>query len=247
MITKRMSLTGGVLLTLIALSTVGATAAQAEEAPYWSIEGTRLAAGKTAEVTAKAVTNKTFIAGTVTVTCSKGELEKGAVLVGSEPGEPGKSEGVVKLSGCTVTGNGEPCEVPNGEIVTHPLVGELVYASNKKSLVGVASPTTGKKIATLKFSGRGCKETEVAAEGSIVGGILTDPGEVLLELPNTVAQAKSFLGKTIVASRTKIWLIKGGAGSEVETAELKAFGHEATLAGTDLASLVSGKAWAPEF
>jgi hypothetical protein len=238
----------GALLTMIALSAARTAAAQAEEAPYWTIEGTRLAAGKTAEVTAKALTSKVLTAGTTEIACTRGELAKGSVLVGSNAGEPGKSEGIVKLSGCRVTGNGEPCEIASPgkeEVATAPLVGELGYATNKKSLVGVASPKKGKIFATIKFTGSGCKETETEIRGSIAGGILTD-GEVLLELPNAVAQATSFIGKSLDQTKSNVWLIKGGVGSEVETEELNAFGHEAKLSGTDLASLASGKDWAPE-
>jgi hypothetical protein len=244
---KRMSSMASALFTLIALNTIVTAVAQAEEAPYWSIEGTRLTAGRTAEATAKPKGSKVFTAGTIEVTCTGGELEKGAVIIGSEPGEPGKSEGVIRLTGCTVRGNGEPCEVSNKEVVTETLVGELAYAANKKSLVGLSTPKKGKVFTIGKFTGMGCKETEAAVRGSIVGGIYTDAEPpVLLELPTAVVLAKSFVGKSVVTSRSKIWVIKGGVGSEVETEELTAMGHEAELAGTDLASLTSGKNWAPE-
>jgi hypothetical protein len=66
---RRFKLTGVVLLAVFAFSAVAATAAQAEEAPYWSIEGTRLAAGKTAEITGKAIGTLTMTAATGIVTC----------------------------------------------------------------------------------------------------------------------------------------------------------------------------------
>ena len=81
--------------------------------------------------------------------------------------------------------------------------------------------------------------------GVAVAGALTDPGEVLLELPNAVASAPSFLLKINGLSKTKIWLITAGVGSEVETEEINAFGHESTLTGTALISLASGKNWSP--
>ena len=153
---KRAKTMGVVLLALFAFSAVAATVAQAEEAPYWSIEGTRLAAGKTAEITAKAFSaTQVLTAATVKVTCKKLELVKGAVLLGSNAGEPGKSDETIKYNECTVTGNGEPCEVESpgkGEIVTEPLTNELAYASNKKSLVVEFKPVKGKKLAVIKMS-----------------------------------------------------------------------------------------------
>jgi hypothetical protein len=236
---------GVVLLALFAFSAVAATVAQAEEAPYWSIEGTRLGAGKTAEITVKAATNQVLVAAGITVTCTALAVEKGAVLLGSEPGEPGKSNETLHYTGCTVTGNGTGCTVTNSEVKTNPLTSELAYAANKKSLVGEFKPATGKKLSTLKFTGSGCTETETALEGQVVVGVLTDPGEVLVELPNAVTSAGGWFRRIIQAVRNKIWLIIGGTGTEVETAELRAFGHEATLAGTASLSLASGKSWGP--
>jgi hypothetical protein len=244
---------GAVLLALLTLGAIAATTAQAEEAPYWSIEGTRLAAGKTAEVTAKAVGNKTLTAGVVTITCTGGSLKPGAVIIGSNAGEPGKTEGVIELSGCTQTGNGSPCEVPSGKITTEPLTGELAYAENKKSLVGVAVPKKGKRLVALHFTGSGCLVPEAAIDGWVVGGIFTDvagQAGVLLELPNSVAQAKSFIGKSTGTSKSNIWLIKAGTGSAVTTEELTYNGTEATLSGESLGLLSTNgvsneKLWCP--
>jgi len=44
------------LLGVFAFSAVAAAAAQAEEAPFWSIGGTRLEEGKTHYITAKSTT-----------------------------------------------------------------------------------------------------------------------------------------------------------------------------------------------
>ena len=125
------------------------------------------------------------------MTCKKLELVKGAVLLGSNAGEPGKSDETIKYNECTVTGNGEPCEVESpgkGEIVTEPLTNELAYASNKKSLVVEFKPVKGKKLLVLKFTGTGCKETETSVTGQVVAQVLTAPGEVLLELPTAVTR-----------------------------------------------------------
>jgi len=249
---KRAKTMGVVLLALFAFSAIAATAAQAEEAPFWSIQGTRLAAGKTFELTAKAKTNQTLTAAGITITCTALALKEGAVLLGSNAGEPGRSDEIIKYTGCKVAGNGEPCEVATPgkeEVVTEALTNELAYASNKKSLVVEFKPIKGTILSKLKFSGSGCKETETSVHGVAVAKALTE-AEVLLELPNAVAQATSFLLKIEPTVKTKIWLITAGVGSEVETEEITAFGHEATLAGTALILLAEKgksveKLWSP--
>jgi hypothetical protein len=52
---KRSRLIGVTLLAIFALGTVAASAAQAEEAPFWTVKGTRLEAGQTRFITAKEV------------------------------------------------------------------------------------------------------------------------------------------------------------------------------------------------
>jgi hypothetical protein len=248
---SRFRLTGVVMLVVCAFCAVVAVAAQAEEAPYWSIEGTRLAAGKTAEVTAKAVGNQTLTAGLVVVTCTSAKLKPGAVLLGSNAGEPGKSDEVWELSGCSVSGNGTGCKVAGEKITSEPLTDELAYAENKKSLVLELTPVTGKTIAVLKFEGT-CTVAETSLKGVLVAQVWTDKegkaGE-LLTLPNTVAQAESFILKLTGTARTRIWLIKGGTGASVED-ETTAFGGEAAGAGELLLLLATngvsnGKLWSP--
>jgi len=234
----RIKTIGLALLAVFAFSAVAATAAQAEEAPYWSIEGTRLAAGKTFELVAKAKGNQVLTAGTTTVTCTAFSLNPGAVLLGSNAGEPGKSDETIKYTGCTVAGQGSTCAVENGTVETAPLTNELAYASNKKSLVVEFVPVTGKTLATLKFTGTCAIGLSTKVTGVAVAGAFTDAEPpVLLELPNAVASASSFLLKIVETSSTKIWLIKGGTGTEVETEELNSFGVGSHLAGTALIQL----------
>jgi hypothetical protein len=258
MMTRMNSIGLGVLVA-IAIGGIAATAAQAEEAPYWSIEGTRLAAGKTAEITAKAVGNQVLTAGPVTMTCTGLELLKGAVLLGSNAGEPGKSDETIQYTGCTQTGGGSPCKIvlkaggEEGKITTEPLTNELAYAENKKSLVEVFAPASKKKLAVLHFEGTGCTVTEAPVEGVAVVGVYTDvsgSAGVLLELPNAVAQAKSFILKLNGVSTTNIWLIKGGTGSAVTTEELTYDGTRMALAGEALILLATNgvsneKLWSP--
>jgi hypothetical protein len=200
----RVRFVGVVMLLVVVCGGVGASVAVAEEAPYWSIEGTRLGAGKTAELTAKAVTNQVLNAAGITVTCTAVAVEKGAVLLGSEPGEPGKNDETLHYTGCTVAGNGTGCTVTGGEVTSNPLTSELAYASNKKSLVVEFTPASGRRLLILDFGGSGCVETETVLEGQLVAGVFRDAATpVLLELPNAVASAPSFLLKFVEAETTK--------------------------------------------
>jgi hypothetical protein len=253
----RIKTIGVALLAVLAFSTVAATAAQAEEAPYWSIEGTRLAAGKTAEITAKfyGTGAQTLTAGADTITCTSLKLAKGSVLLGSEPGEPGKSNEILEYSGCTVTGNGTKCGVTNKEVKTEQLTNELAYAENKKSLVVEFTPRAGHRLAEPKFTaeaGGTCTLASTKVTGLVVAGVFTDPeanggsGEpVLLELGTTVVPSTSFVLKTIAKNKVKIWLITGGAGTSFEPEELNAFGGEAILNNAALILLASGLKWSP--
>jgi hypothetical protein len=256
---RRFKLLSVVMLVVFAFSAIVAGAAQAEEAPYWSIEGTRLVAGKTAEITAKAVGSQTLTVGPMTVTCTGLELAKGSVLLGSNAGEPGKSDETIQYSGCAQSGNGSPC-VPilkvggeEGKITTEPLTNELAYAENKKSLVVEFDPLKGKKLAVIHFAGSGCTVTELALAGLAVAGAFTDvngSAGVLLELPNAVAQAKSFVLKLNGLSSTTIWLITGGTGKSFTTEELTFDGSAAKPAGEALILLATNgvsneKLWSP--
>jgi hypothetical protein len=256
---RQLKSTGTALLIALALGMVATAAAQAEEAPYWSIEGTRLAANKTFEIRAKALgsqgdvkTNGGIpVPGDGAIVCTAVKFAKGAVILGSNAGEPGKGSETIEYSGCTVTEDGTECNVENGEIKTEPLKNELAYAANKKSLVVTYTPVKGTVYATIKFTGSGCIVTSTKVTGVVVAGVFTDAAEpVLLELPKPVTPAESFLFSSAVTARSKIWLIKGGVGSEVETEEITVFGVEGYVSGTLLISLgekgeATKKKWSP--
>jgi hypothetical protein len=251
---KRFKLTGVVLLAVFAFSAIAATAAQAEEAPYWSIEGTRLAVNKTAEITAKAVGTQTLTAATGVVKCKALKVKAGSVLLGSSAGEPGKSNETIEYSECTQekNGNEEPtCKIVGGKVTTEPLTNELAYAENKKSLVVEFAPVTGKTLAVVHYEGT-CTALEIPVKGVAVAQGWTDSGGVsgeLVELGKTVTQAESWILKLSGASKTKIWLIKGGTGASVED-ETTYGGTEATLGGEALILLATNgvsnkKLWSP--
>jgi lipopolysaccharide export system protein LptA len=244
------------LLAVFAFGAVMAAAAQAEEAPFISVEGVRLASGSTREVTVKLFSaNSTLTAGTTVVTCTKVEVKAGAKLIGSNAGEAATGEATLRYSGCTVTGNGSPCEVTKEEVETKPLRGELVEdAATKKKLLVDFLPASGNVFAELKFTGSGCKFTVTKVTGKdVLLEVKTDPKEEIVELPGPVAEAESWLGEVEVPQPTSFWLVKGGTGKlvDIEEAEgLEAFGVPATLKGTYLLLLAKeGKTtkekWSP--
>jgi hypothetical protein len=240
------------LLAVFAFSAIGAPIAQAEEgAPYWSIEGTRLAAGKTAEVATRAVSAEQTLTSATgqNIACTTLAFKPGAVLLGSNGNEPGKSDETVEYSGCSVTGNGTKCAVTGGAVTTEPLTNELAYAENKKSLVIELTPTKGKTLATVKFTaetGGTCTVATTKVTGQVVAKMLTGGGSPkLLELPNQVEPAEAFRLEFPATAITHIWLITAGTGKAVEVEELNAFGSESVYAGTAEDCLTSGKKYSP--
>jgi hypothetical protein len=246
---------GVALLGVFVLAGVGAVAAEAEGtegAPYWSIEGTRLAAGKTFEILAKAPGPHTLSSSTgQTLLCTALKFKPGSVLLGSNGNEPGKNDETIEYGGCSVTNNGSGCVPTNNEEKTEPLTSELAYAENKKSLVVEFTPVSGKTLMTMTFTGAGCTVTSSRVTGQVVAKVLTDASSpVLLELPNVVTPSESWLLEAPSAAIRHIWLITAGTGKAVETEELNAFGAEAVLSGTVLIQLgVNGtrvaKRWSP--
>ncbi len=239
------------LLGVFAFGAVAAAAAQAEEAPFWSREGTRLAKGETHYITAKKYSKvfTLFTAG-VAVTCEDIRLKEG-VLLGSNAGEPGASNEVIEFfENCIVTGEVddkkiEKCKVTQ-PITTANVKSELVETVEKGaptgSLLTEFFPEKGAKFTTLKFTVEtgGFCPPETAVEGSVAGQVRVDPNKPpelgeLVSLPNGKKEAKSWLLAFLFAIK-KAWLIKGGEGKEVELG-LKAFSEEATLEGTALALL----------
>jgi hypothetical protein len=239
----RFRLIAVVLMAVFALGVVVASAAQAEEAPFWTIGGSRLKAGKTHNITAKAFSTFTASAGGVSVSCTTTKLTAG-VLLGSEPGEPGLGDEVVEISGCTVTGNGEKCTKVKEPIVTNVVKAELVLDTTKKKLLIEFLPNTGASFVKLTFekvgTNEGCTFGTTTVEGSVAGEVLTDPGEAPIEVGGAATEAHSWLIKFPATQIKEVWLIKGGVGATAKVG-LKAFGLAASLTGTALVLLANSK------
>jgi hypothetical protein len=239
------------LFGVLALGALTAAAAQAVEAPRWSIGGVTLGENETHYVTAKIYTTSgakrfTLTAGARKVTCLAARLNPG-VLLGSSAGNAGKNNEVIEFFGnCEVIGNGEPCKV-NEPIVTHNVKSELV--ETEKAVPGTSgslltlfepeNPAEG--FVTLGFTGAGCTATETIVSGKVAAQVLTDPenGELgkLVELPKVNStEAKSWLLNAPSPAITRVGRIKGGVLTE-ENIKLTAFSVTATLTGTALVLL----------
>ena len=248
------------LLGVFAFGAVAAAAAQAEEAPFWTVpkaegskETKRLTVGETRFITAKSYKKTVLTVPSlgISITCPALKLKNG-VLLGSNAGEPGTNDEVIEFEKngtekCTQAGNGaEPgCKVIE-PIVTNSVKSELAEDTTKKKLLVEFKPE-GARFTTVKYeeAAKGdCKTTETAVEGSIAAEVLTDPNNGALgeavELPNTHKVATSWLLNFPATPIKKIWLIKAGVGAEVSVGLLSAT-ETATFEGTALVLLANSK------
>jgi hypothetical protein len=240
---KRFRLIGIAVLAVFALGAVAATAAQAEEAPFWTVNGTRLEKGQTRFITAKEVKPFVLAASGATVTCEETAVVKGAVLLGSEAGEPGTDNETVTFSKCKVEGNGtgSECNKVTEPITTSSLKSELVLDKTKAKLLTLFEPASGSTLAELKFP-TGCKVTSTKVTGSVNAEVLNSKEEeVTTSSPKELAE--SGLLRFPAAQPVHVWLVKGGKGEEIETKPLEAFGAPATLSGVALVLLESKEKW----
>ncbi len=238
-------------VAVFAFGCAAATVAHAEEAPFWSVEGARLAAGETREITAKTYKTKahsgfTLTAGSKKISCSTIKLKEGSIG-GSSAGNPGTNHEVVELSGsCTVEGNGTECKVKE-PIVSNAVSSELVESEKgeKGSLLMEYKPVSGTKFMSLVFEGSKCTIKETTVTGTIAGEVLVDSndeelGEKITQ-SNEPDETKSVLVNFPSTAIAKVWLIKEEVGKEVKLEGLEAFAESATLTGTALVSLASGE------
>jgi len=230
-------------LAVFAFSAVMAAGAQATTAPYWTIGGTRLVAGKTHNLAARIKTS--FVLATpavgVTISCTKLAITNG-VLLGSSGNEPGTDNEITDFTGCTVTGNGSPCEVENSSITTNPLKSELVFDSTGKKLETLFEPSKGVTFVTVKFLGSGCTSKSTAVTGQVVAENTTDTSsEGNIELGQTPTQATSFNLRFPEVTIKEITRIKNGVAEKVEVEQQEAFTNPSVQTGVSLTLLANTK------
>jgi len=255
---KRFRLIGVALLAVFALWVVAASAAQAETAPSFTISGTRLISGKTHNFDARKFGATPFELKTpelgVRISCTGLSTEQG-VLLGSNPGNPGKDNEIAVFSGCKLAeGNGSPnCELAGAShgIGTETLPTNALKSDQVENIEGGA---VGKKLyeeffaaeaaagfITLNFTGTGCTLFQVKVSGQAVAEArLDNVSEGSVELGQTPQERTSWLIKFPTTAITEVWLISGGVGVK-RTTELLTAGLPSTLSGTSLLLLVSTK------
>jgi hypothetical protein len=244
-----------VVLGVMMLGAVVASGAQAESAPFFSIGGVRLVAGKTHNISAHAIRTFELVtpANSSKIACTGLTVEKG-VLLGSEAGTQGKVDQVSAFSGCKLEeGNGAPnCHLAATEggegtsttITTNALHGELVenVAASKagKKLEELYTPASGSTFVTIFFGGTGCTVKATKVTGSTAAEVVTDPGEASIELPGPTAENTSFITRFPATPITSVWLVSGGVGKVVKVSQ-EAFTNPSEQFGTALVSLANSK------
>lgn len=234
-----------------ALSAVLAPNAQATSAPFFSITGTRLAAGKTHNIAGHIFPGSSFKwsipALGVTITCT-GLTVENAVLLGSNEGQPGKDNEINKLTGCTVTGNGTPCEPTGGTITTAPMTSELVESvgngpnGHGKQLLEEFKPATGTTFFVLHFTGSGCTVTEGTVSGTVAAEILTDnSAKEPIELNTTEKEGTSWLVNFPSTPIKEVLLVNAKGETEHVKVKQEAFSFESVQTGTSLVLLASAQ------
>jgi hypothetical protein len=247
------------LFGVLALGALTAAAAQAVEAPRWSIGGTDLAEGKTHFISAKAYsTNLKLVTGSGTIACTTLKLKEGSLL-GSSAGNAGKNNEVIVFETCTVSGSvgGKPiekCKVVQ-PIETTPLLSELVEsegaepANKKGSLLVLFVPFSGSTFATLTFTteaGGNCPPT-TKVTGKVAGQVFTDPNTpptlgTLVTLESGATEATSWLINFPATQPKNVVRVVGGVAKTEANPGLTAFSGEAFEEGTALVLLAKREA-----
>jgi hypothetical protein len=232
----RTRLIGLTLLAALALGALLASAAQAEEAPYWTVKGTRLGAGGTHFIVEKESAAFVLSGGGVTITCTEMSASPGLIL-GSNAGESGTNEETLAFKECKVEGNDKTteCEKVTEPITTKNLKWELVLDKTKAKLLVLFQPVSGSTMAEINFP-KGCKIESSKVTGSILAEALNEKEEAITT-SSSKTQYKTEFFKLPKTQPVDIWLIKGGTGKEVEAKELEFAGAAATQTGTASVSM----------
>jgi hypothetical protein len=252
---KRATSIGAALAAALTLGAMVTSSAQAETAPFDSIGGTRLAAGKTHNITGHAIKPLELVtpANSSKIICTGATPEQG-VMLGSEAGTEGHGVGISKFEGCELKeGNGAPsCHLAATEggegtsttITTNPLKSELVEnvegSKAGKKLEQLTTPASGSIFVTIFFGGSGCTIKATKVTGSTAGEVVTDPGEASIELPGPTPENTAFIIKGPSTPITSVWLVSGGVGKIVKVGQ-EAFTNPSEQFGAAVGLLANSK------
>jgi len=254
---RRLRTAATVLAALLAtgavVGAVVASVAQATSAPYWSINGTRLAAGQTHNVIGKAVTAVVLDTPVLGIEISCRSIKaKRFVLLGSSANNPGKDDVIYLYDGCTLLkGNGSPeCKlVTEGdeESLTSNWrkTTQVERAAPPKILLDKFAPEKG-ALLILKFEGKGCEITEAEVTGQVAAEVVTDnAAEETIELGQPAKQATAWNLRFPTTPITQVISVTEGIAKE-EKLELTMLGDSTVESGTVLISLANGNFEAEE-
>ncbi len=182
---------GACLLAALFFGTI-ATVANAVEAPYYRVKGSRLGAGF-GEFTRIAGENQILTNPTtkIKVTCGVMISSPLTEIKGSAAGSPSTSKAILEYSKCAVAENGAKCHLGKSGIITdkfttETLKDELAFGSKSTAkgtkLVDFFTPAIGSVFAKLEFvagAGGECKNKATNVEGSVVVEILNSTKEAV--------------------------------------------------------------------
>jgi hypothetical protein len=231
------------VVVLVVLLGVLTPAAEAVEAPFFSVADLQLLEGEHQELLLAAEGNQVLENKTskITITCTKIATVKGALILGSLVGLPSTGEGELVYSGCTVTGNGSSCKVEGEKITTSNLKDELAYEKKEEPLllgnkfIDFFSPASGNTFATVKFTGT-CTFSSTTVGGSLSAGIKNSLKESAGFEENESEEEEGFFE----TSSKEACKVAGGKFTECKKPSLTAFGTETTLSSEAKTLLASG-------
>lgn len=238
----RFSAVSATVVVLMVLLGALTPAAEAAEAPFFSVADLQLLEGEHQELLLAAEGNQVLENKTskITITCTKLATVKGALILGSLAGLPSTGEGELVYSGCTVTGNGSSCSVEGEKITTNSLKDELAYEKKEEPVlsgnkfIDFFSPASGNTFATVKFTGT-CTFSSTTVEGSLSLGIKNSLKESVGFEENESEEEGGFL----LTSSKEACKVAGGKFTECKKPSLTAFGTETTLSSEAKTSLAS--------
>jgi hypothetical protein len=233
---QRIRLLGLALLAVFAFSAVvsaSASAFSAATGPLFLVSGKHLRPGETRLLLATAKKKFTLESknAAITIKCEGLTLPTASEMqIENVAGQGGVSRETLEFTGCTVEGNGEPCEV-EGEVIRTNLILNLLGWGNAQEtgqILVLFEPEKGINFVTVKFTGASCKNKTTGVEGTSVGGAQIN------EKPYLVGQeADSLHGEVAFPHVQLIFLLTNGLLRHVK-AGLKAFGVASTLNGVAL-------------
>jgi len=250
---KQIRILGLAVLAVFALSVITATAAQATEGPFFKIENNRLLENEPIE----SAGTKEYVlkSGEFRIKCTGQKIENGT-FEGSSGKTRSQSLEYVVFEGCTVTGNGSPCEVfsekitgkPEVKVIRTKLLTNILDFSNKEATKGeklliLFKPTKSAVFVTIKFTGTGCTlfKTETTAEGSVAAEALEEKEKPVTVEENEPEGVKGFVNFPEVPIKVE-WEEVGGVRKEVKT-KLTVFGKASELQGRSEVKLTSKAKW----